>query len=88
MAFFASLAYLILFFVHGYEFYESVHEQKEHYEAQAEMNNTNENNFNLNERRPDMEVDTNIVKPELEEAQQSPELTAENPSKNHSLFSK
>lgn len=45
-------------------------------------NNNINNNFNLNENKSDMERTINNENV-LEQAQQSPELTAENPSKNH-----
>lgn len=84
MAFFASLAYLILVIAHGCEIFEPAHKQMEHNEVKADMsaNNNINNNFNLNENKSDMERTINN-EDVLEQIQQSPELTAENPSKNH-----
>lgn len=84
MAFFAFLAYLILVIVHGCEIFEPAHVQMEHNEVKTDMsaNNNINNNFNLNVKTSDMERTINN-EDVLEQAQQSPELTAENPSQNH-----
>lgn len=85
MEFFAFLAYLILAIVYGYKTFEPAynHKQMSYYEVKADTdNNKNLNeNFKLKEQS-DMERTINNEEV-FEQAQQSPELKAENPSQNH-----
>jgi len=83
VAFLIFLAYLILVSVHGYECIKLAQEQQEHYEVKADTNVNN--NFNLNERKSEMDT-INNKQTAFEEVQQSPEITVKNPSQKHLSF--
>ncbi len=86
MVFFAFLAHLILFFVHGYECYESAHKLIKKNEVKTEIIYNTNTNLKLNDGRPDMDIIVNNKQSVLQQVQQSPELTVENPSKIHFPF--